>query len=116
MTKAVFENTDYTTYEYNNEWLSLYMPTHEDICMFLQPEYRRNLKQINASEYIFSGKKFKFLVSKDGRLFARTKERLWTIYDFVDEYKDYVFLDSKSSMPDSYSYSQMQIEDVEYHY
>ena len=57
---------------------------------------------------------FKFLLSKDGRLFARTRNELLMIHDFIEKYK---LLDNESKENnytksfDPYSYSHVVVEE-----
>lgn len=115
MTRDVFEKTPVHSDFKNPEWLNLWVPTNVELIHLLRPEYRHKLKKISDTEFAFSGKRFKFLVAKDERVFARTKEKLWILPDFIEQYKEYV--GDSSSLGhnlDSYSYSQMYIEEADY--
>lgn len=116
MTRDMFDQSGIFNGEHNQEWLSIWVPYQEDIIRILKPEYRSKLERVSETEFKFSGKKFRFLISKDDKIFARTKQKMWTLTEFIDHYKDYVYEESTEGMDkDSYSYSQIIVQEQSYY-
>lgn len=115
MTRDVFEGQELHSSFTNQEWLTLWVPYREDLIKIFRPEYREKLGQISDNEFMFSGKKFRFLVSKNERLYARTREKMWELEDFIDHYKDFGSEAAETSNnQESLSYSQMIIQNTSY--
>lgn len=114
VTKNVFSVKPSDSYFPVGEHLTLWVPDEEALTTIFKPRYLERLKRISQKEFKFGGKVFKFLMSKDSRLFARTKNELLSIHDFIDKYKQYRHDEKKlneTSGIDSISYSQMVVED-----
>lgn len=72
--------------------------------------------RISQSDFKFSGKKFRFFISKDDRLFAGTKEKMWPLGDFIEHYKDFDYEDaSESNGKESISYSEIIVQEQSYY-
>jgi len=98
------------------EYLTLWVPEDEDLQRIFKQRYLLRLKKVTDNEFKFGGKVFKFLLSKDGRMFARTRNELLPINEFIEKYKQYRFDDKKMNETpdiDSLSYSQMMVEHFE---
>jgi len=115
MTRNVFEKEGGLPPVNNQQWLSLWTPYREDIIRILRPEYRTHLERKSETEFKFNGKKFRFLISEDKRIFARTKEKMWILSEFLEHYKDFEFEETDKDERDSYSYSQMMIQEESYY-
>ena len=115
MTRDVFEHPENIVGGKTQEWLNLWIPYREDIIRIFNPENRQKLRRISDSEFTYSGKKFRFLLAEDGRVFARTKEKMWILSEFVEHYQDFEFEETEGDPQESYSYSQIIIEDHSYH-
>jgi hypothetical protein len=113
--RNVFNTKPNESYFPVGEYLTLWVPQDNDLHKIFKPRYLDRLKRVNPKEFKFGGKVFKFLLSKDKRLFARTRNELMEIHDFIEKYRQYRYDDKKlneTSGVDSYSYSQMIVEDV----
>jgi hypothetical protein len=96
------------------ERLKIYVPDEKEINEIFTHRQLKRLKQISPTKFQFSGKNFKFLLSKDGRLFARTKEQVMGMKQFIDKYRYYksgVFESAVDPTPtQELSYSEIIVE------
>jgi hypothetical protein len=115
MTRDVFEGNDLQTSFTNEEWLDLWVPYREDLIKIFRPEHRKRLAQVSDNEFMFSGMKFRFLISRKGLIYARTREKMWELEHFINYYKNLdIELSESSNNHESISYSQMVIQDASY--
>lgn len=117
MSRDVFLTPSREEHSKDQEWLSLWVPFPSDLRKHFSPEICSKIVQTSATDFKFSGKKFKFLLSQDNEIFAKTNNGLWSFNDFIEKYSGFEFEEfaSKSANPESFSYSQMYVENAEYH-
>ena len=115
MTRDVFDQVPHSSHFPVGEYLTLWVPDTDDLERIFNRSCLERLTQVSDKEFKFWGKIFKFLLSKDGRLFARTRNELLTIHDFIEKYRlfDQDSRINNTTSVDPYSYSRVVIEEIE---
>jgi len=108
------QGESYEDYEYLNLWVP---DQYALVKMFKDISILKCISRDSVTDFKFNNKKFKFMKAQDGQVYAKTKETMQTMDDFIEKYKDFEYdgFTSRSMNPESMSYSQMVIENAEYH-
>lgn len=118
MTRNVFDKPKDKIEVPTGEYLKVWVPNTVELQGIFRPRHLKNVQQVSDTEFRFSGKLFKFLKAKNNRLFAKTKNEMYDIQEFIEKYQSFAFEDERPNDTqdfETYSYSKVIVEDISHY-